>query len=112
MPESSLPHIPLPSTPAAQDSPANPGQVPLPAWPSSEKGEPGANYTHLLGGQRWFQIGQGPQTLVPSIGNCTKEAPCHEGQISWESLASLISRASRPSFRVSHTQRWPSPHIT
>lgn len=36
----------------------------------------------------------------------TEEALCHEGQIPWETPASLGPRASCPSFCSSHTQGW------
>lgn len=60
----------------------------------------------MLGGQGRLQRGQGTQTPVTFYRDLTKEAPCHEGQIPWDTPASLGPRASCPSFCSSHTQGW------
>lgn len=47
---------------------------------------------------------QGTQTPVTFSRDLTKEAPCHEGQIPWDTPASLGVRASCPSSCSSHTR--------
>lgn len=47
---------------------------------------------------------QGAQTPVTFCRHLTKEAPCHEGQIPWDTPAGSGVRASCPSFCSSHTQ--------
>lgn len=54
---------------------------------------------------------QGAQTPVTFSRDLTKEAPCHEGQIPWDTPASLGVRASCPSSCSSHTDG-PLPQIT